>query len=119
MISYEVYKVIHLFSLVLFFTSGAIQLVGKSQEKIFKILTGVATLFILVSGMGLLARIGVSHDAGWPLWAVVKVIIWLVLGALVPIAAKRFPDSGRLIYWAMMGLFLIAAIVVNFKIGQQ
>jgi len=115
MIPYEVYKVIHLFSLILFFSSAAVQLISKNQEKVFKILGGVSTLLVLVSGMGLLARVGISHGQSWPLWAMLKVFFWLALAVMVPVSAKRFPNRGRTVYAISMGLFLVAVIVVNYK----
>lgn len=115
MIAYEIYKIIHLTSLMIFFTASAIALIGDKNIKIFKILQGLATLFILVSGMGLLARIGITHGSPWPSWAIFKVLIWLTLALSVPIINKRWPQFKTALYWPMMMLFVLAAILAVYK----
>lgn len=117
MFSYELYKIIHLTSLMVVFTSMAIQLVGEKDIKLLKILKGIGTLLILVSGMGLLARIGVSHG-GMPTWAMLKIVIWLVLAVGLPVVGKRFRQHGYAAYWVAMALFVVASVIVNYRIGE-
>jgi uncharacterized membrane protein SirB2 len=114
MFSYEFYKVIHLSSLMFLFSSLSVQLLGQ-KRKIFKILTGIATLFTLVSGMGLMARLGIGHGETWPLWIFVKLSIWLIVGIGGVIVAKRFPKLGFVTYFVMMSLFIVAALTANYK----
>lgn len=114
MISYEVYKVIHLSSLALLLTGFALQFYGV-KTKLFKILTGVATLFVLVSGMGLMARLGIGHGQAWPVWIFVKFTIWFIVGVGSAVVVKRAPQLGSIAYALMMVLFVIAAITANFK----
>jgi uncharacterized membrane protein SirB2 len=115
MFSYELYKIIHLTSLMIVFTSMSIQLVGEKEIKLLKILSGVGSFFILVSGMGLLARIGVSHG-GMPVWAMLKIAIWITLAVGLPVVGKRFKQHGYTAYWVAMCLFVVAAIIVNYRI---
>lgn len=115
MIPYEIYKVIHLTSLFIFFTASSIALIGDKNIKLFKILQGVATFFILVSGMGLLARLGITHGSPWPLWAILKVVIWICLGILIPVISKRFKGLTKISYWMMMILFIFAATLAIYK----
>ena len=77
MLSYDFYKTLHLFSLVLFLGTMSFTLAQPAGQapKQMKILSGVSSLFLLVAGMGLLARIGVSHGTGWPLWAMLRVAL--------------------------------------------
>jgi len=49
------------------------------------ILHGVGMLFILVAGFGMLAK----GELGFPGWAVAKLVIFLVIGALPMIMRKR------------------------------
>lgn len=115
MISYPIYKIIHLTSLFIFFTSASLYLLGNNKAKVFKILSGVSTLFILVSGMGLLARIGISHGEPFPIWVLLKFLIWGILGIGIPVLAKRFTKLNTAGYISMLFLFILAAYLVNYK----
>ncbi len=105
--SYEFYKVLHVFMLVLMVAAFAPQFISPNgtNGKLFKITSGVASLLLFVAGMGLLARIGVSHGAGWPLWVKVKVGLWVAIAALGPILVKRMKNN------RLAGLGLILALI--------
>ncbi len=114
MISYQFYKALHLTSLMVLFTGLAIQFYG-SKDRHIKILVGIATLLSLVGGMGLLARIGISHGTAWPWWVQGKLAIWFVVGIGGAVIAKRFPQYGKIAYGVFLGLFLVAALLANYK----
>ncbi len=115
MIDYEIYKMIHLFMIVLLFSSFAVQCYSEKKYKIHAILAGVATVFIFVSGMGLLARLGMPHAEPWPLWTNLKVVFWAFISILTPIIVKRAPQHKKKWFWVIMGTFVIITYVIIYK----
>lgn len=114
MLSYEVYKVLHLSFIVLFFSLLGAQLLTDFKQKWGKITLGVASFFILVSGMGLMARLQIGHGEPWPTWIFIKLAIWLILTVSVPVVAKRFLNLKKIWYWVCVVLFICASTTVNF-----
>ena len=91
------------------------QFKGASSSKLPKIIKHIAVLLLFVSGMGLLARIGVSHGAPWPMWVKVKVAIWVTVALAFPIFVKKCPTQKRFIYPATIVLILIAMMSAVLK----
>jgi uncharacterized membrane protein SirB2 len=114
-ISYEVYKVIHLFCIGLLLTSFTVAFFTQNKFKVFKVLSGVATLLVLVSGMGLMARLGIAHGSAWPQWIYVKFFVWFMIGIGGAMVAKRFSQYGPKAYVVMMSLFFLAALSAVLK----
>lgn len=117
MFSYELYKLVHLLAIILFAATFAASLYGNNNSKLTKVLGGISTLFILVGGMGLLARIGVPHNGPYPAWVIIKAGCWLAVAILAPMFAKRiksFKSIALLAVIAIMGIAIYSAI---FKIG--
>ena len=107
--SYEFYKVLHLAMVFIFIGSAAFQFASTVTSKNVKIATGVTSFMILVGGMGLLARIGVSHGAGFPGWVWAKMVIWLIISAATPILAKRLVNNRQFAFIGIIGLMILAA----------
>ncbi len=117
--SYEIYKIMHIVSIVLFFAiygMAAVKAVKNENIKFEKIVTGVLLLLLITSGMGLGARLGVMKG-GWPLWLQIKLGIWFVIGASGHMVLKRFPHFAMKFFWIMIGLLVLASYMANYKIG--
>jgi hypothetical protein len=85
--SYQFYKVLHVVSLFLLFTSlAAAAFAPQDKRKPWVALHGIATLIALVAGFGLLARLGLMK--GMPGWVHIKLAIWLALGVMPFILRK-------------------------------
>lgn len=84
------------------------------KETIF---TGVALILILVSGMGLIAKIGIAHGAAWPLWLKLKLTIWAVIGVVGHTILKRFGKHRAKFFWSAFFLLICASYLANYKIG--
>lgn len=118
--SYEFYKIIHLVSIMtLFFSFGGVlvlryaglPLQGKPKTMAF-MLHGIALLALLVSGFGLLAKMGLM--ATLPGWAQGKLLIWVLLGAGISLV-KRKGNLGWPLVILILGLGLTAAILAVTK----
>lgn len=118
--SYEVYKVMHILGVFMvlggltgylgFYANG-----GSTEPLKFRVqlaLThGLGMVLSLVGGFGLLARIGMTD--GLPNWAIAKLVIWLIFGALI-VPTKRKPNLARIL-WVFVPLLatLAAYVAVN------
>ncbi len=118
--SYEFYKIIHLISIVLLFSglTGilAIQmsggtLSGKAKSLVFRA-HGLGLFFLLVSGFGLLAKLGLTKNI--PGWIFGKLAIWLILGLAVSLV-KRKGHIGWPIFISLISIFSLAAYLAVMK----
>ncbi len=117
--SYEAYKVLHVFAVILTLTIlGGLALHaanggGRESNRMGKltgILHGLGLLLILVFGFGLLARLG----TGFPAWVWAKLAIWLVVGAS-PTVIKRSPGLSPMLLWLLPVLAGAAAWLAVYK----
>lgn len=114
--SYGFYKIIHIASIVLFFALYMSAVAKKSEKiKLETILTGICLILILVSGMGLVARIGIPHNVSWPMWLTSKVGIWFIIGMFGHVVLKRFKQHAAKFFYFAFVLLILAVYLVNFK----
>jgi hypothetical protein len=110
-ISYPVYRVVHLLGIfILFVILGGLaygasraDTGGAVSRRTGMVLHGVGLFIVLLGGFGLLARLGVMHGMSWPGWVWAKLGIWALLGAAV-VVPRRKPE------WAGGLLLLLPAL---------
>jgi hypothetical protein len=122
-ISYPVYRLVHLLGIFLLFavlgglsyaasrgaagagTASEGARAGRSgiSPRMAMALHGLALFIVLLGGFGLLARLGVTHGMDWPVWVWAKLGIWALAAAAVMVP-RRKPE------WAA-GLFLTLPVL--------
>lgn len=115
--SYQIYKIIHVVSIVIYFSAFAVTVANSENLKIQKILKGIFGLLIFVSGMGLIARLGLPHSEPWPIWIKIKLGIWSIVVIGAPIVIKRFSGAKKSFYILCIFLLVLASYLANYKIG--
>ncbi len=115
-----VYKNIHLLGvfMMLMALGGLIlhRINGGTREHAWRkpvaITHGIGLLLALIGGFGALARLGIF----WPLpgWAIGKLVIWLVFGALVAVIF-RSPALAKPLWWVTIVLAVLAAYLALHK----
>ena len=121
MISYPVYKLIHVLGILMLFLALGGSLVHvingglKSDNRwrrAIAIAHGVGLFLILLGGFGMLARIQVNWP--WPGWVYVKVIIWLAFGGATALIG-RLGRGGSWLWYVLPVLGLLAAYMALYK----
>lgn len=121
MISYAVYKVVHLVGVLMVFlalggvTTNAINGGSKnhSWRKPIAITHGVGLFFSLVGGFGLLARLGTIHGE-LPGWVIAKLGIWIIFSVLIVVASRK-PSWAKPIWPLIIILGATAAYLAGSK----
>ena len=88
--SLQFYHYLHLIGLILGFV-GYGGLLSSERARSAMMWHGIGLLVSLVSGFGMLAKMGIMGSM--PLWVWIKIDLWLVLGFL-PVLAKKKILSG-------------------------
>jgi hypothetical protein len=115
--SYEFYRVLHIFGIVLLFASlGALSAIGgrtgDSLRRFAAILHGVAIAVILIGGFGLLARL--QMFGSFPVWIWIKLGIWLTL-AMTVVPLRRKPEFASWLFLLIPLLGGVAAWLAVYK----
>lgn len=114
MISYTVYKLVHLFGMFMVFSVlGGIALHAMNGgtkhdnvgRKLVAALHGTALFLILLGGFGMLARLGIVQG-GLPGWIYAKLALWVAL-PLVGMLPYRRPASAK---WVLLGLPVVGLL---------
>ena len=107
--SYSVFHFVHLGAVLLLAGVTFYAIAATDNRKNLLRWSGIASLVVLISGFGLL---GVSK-MGFPLWAIVKVVVWLLLAAMAGMAF-RISNKQTLVFSTVF-LLLVASAMVAFK----
>lgn len=119
--SYQFYKMLHMTGIIMVFLGlGAVAARGilgdqdspggKTLRRFSGITHGIGLLIAIVSGFGLIAKLGIGFDG----WVIGKMFIWLILGGLIA-PARRLPQYGLIIWCFMIVLAASASYLAGFK----
>ena len=102
------YHVLHVVSLIIL-TGGIFYGFAGAPETRKKVLmiTGIASIVQLVSGVGLLHK----FQYGFPVWAIVKLVCWLALSALAGIGYRKRNQAGLFMVIVTAVVFVAVATV--------
>ena len=119
MIPFAAYKIVHLtFIFVLFLSLGAYAVShDEGRHRIRRLAAvghGVATLFIVVSGFGMLAQKGIISFASWQPWVWAKFAVWVAFALSLPLL-KRVPALRGVLWVAFPLLGALAAYMALVK----
>ena len=109
--SIQFYEIIHFFSVIIltavtFWALASPQTENRRRVTMF---SGILALLALVSGFGLLARLGLSMQG----WVFVKLACWLGFTALTSLAYRRSEAQRRpLVLLTVVAVFLAVSMVV-------
>jgi uncharacterized membrane protein SirB2 len=107
------YHLLHVFALLVLTAHTYMAFANPQPEnrKRTMMITGVASLLILISGFGLISKLYANHFAGW---MIVKLVCWLAFSALAGIAYRKAHLRGMLSFVGLV-LLLVALVMVYFK----
>lgn len=119
--SLSFYRILHFASvMLLYFGLGAVLVSHYSAGGIIKVRArilafathGLGLIFILISGFGMLVKLGMTESI--PMWAYGKLIVWALLGLAISAARRR---AGWAYIWTLTFLVLgiTAAYLGEFK----
>lgn len=112
-----VYQILHIVGIAMIFMGyGAllarsmIKSEDTSVRKLGSITSGIGLALVLIAGLGMIARLDYSHSAPW---LIVKLLVWLALGGVVSLINRK-PEFAKALWWGILGLGLLAAIMVYY-----
>lgn len=104
------YSLLHVFALFVLaaHTFMAFANPDPANRQRTMMITGAASLLVLVSAGGLMAKLGYSWGSGW---VIVKLVCWLLLSGLAGVAYRR-PERRGVLAFVALALILIALVMV-------
>lgn len=123
MLPYSFYKVVHILGIAMTMVAlggmlgHALNGGLKSENRARGLLIGMhgtGVLLILVGGFGMLARIGFTHGANFPMWLWTKLGVWTLVAVMAALP-YRIPTMGRPLALALPMLAMTAAAMAVYK----
>lgn len=120
MISYQIYKLIHILGILFLFTAFgglALHVLGggtkeNAPRKLIASAHGIGMTLVLIGGFGMLARIGLLTSL--PGWALTKLGLWLVFGGALTFFYKK-PNLAKVLWFGLPLLGTFAAYLALYK----
>ncbi len=110
-----VYYILHVASLLALTAGVFYGFAGApGTRKTVMIVTGIASILMLVSGFGLLAKI---HANQFSTWVIVKLVVWLALSALAGIGYRKRDQAG--LFMGIVGLLLFVGLLMVYYVRFQ
>ncbi len=117
--TFDFYKLVHFLGIFMVFSALGGQITQSlngndskrtQARKWIALYHGVGLLLVLVAGFGMIAKLQI----GFPAWVVGKLIIWVALGGVGALAARKKNLAG-LIWVVVLLLGLTAAYLAHYK----
>lgn len=107
------YKLLHVFALIVQTAHTFMAFANPDPANRMRTLmvTGIASMLMLVSGFGLLTISKIPFSSGW---VIVKLVCWLILGSMAGIVYRKAHLRGQLSL-AALTLILVALVMVFFR----
>ena len=107
------YKLLHIFALIVqtahtFMAFANPEAANRARTLI---VTGIASLLMLITGFGMLAIEKIPFSSGW---VIVKFVCWLGLGSLAGVVYRKAHLRGLLSFISLT-LILVALVMVLFR----
>ena len=107
------YKLLHLFALIVQTAHTFMAFANPDTTNRMRtlIVTGIASLLMLITGFGMLAIEKIPFTTGW---VIVKFVCWLGLGSLAGVVYRKAHLRG-LLSFVSLSLILVALVMVLFR----
>jgi hypothetical protein len=93
------YHIAHLVGIMFLFAGFGGLLTASDNRSRAMMMHGIGLLILLVSGFGLIAKMGTPYTAHW---VIGMMVIWVVLGGLPVLAKRRVLPIGAIIAIALI-----------------
>ena len=110
--NYSINHIVHLFSVFILVgvAFAAFAAPNPERRKMYMSISGICSLIVLVTGFGMLGVL----KLGVPLWAIVKVVCWIILSGVAGVAIKKKENIKAYIVVTLLAL-LTAITMVSLK----